>query len=76
MSNPIMVADPFAPSFEDVATPQQQLQRAVEEATVAAVLPFKREKEFVNRDHVAMQRFIWGEREDDRHPVELPTTGA
>lgn len=76
MSNPINVADPFRPGHEDVATPQQQLQRAVEDATVAAVMPFEREKQFVNRDHVAMQRHIWGESEDHKHPVEIPTTGA
>jgi len=75
MSNPINVADPFAPS-SDVPTTQQQIQRAVEEATVASVLPFEREKQLVNRDHIAVQRHIWGLRDDERYPVELPTTGA
>lgn len=76
MSNPIQVPDLFATGIEDVPTEQEQLRRAVEDATFAAVLPFEAEKQFVNRDHVAIQRAIWGEREDDKHPVELPTTGA
>ena len=71
-----MVADPFALANEDMPTEQEQLRRAVEEATVLAVLPFEAEKQFVDRDHVAMQRHIWGERELERHPEELPTTGA
>jgi hypothetical protein len=75
MANPIMVPDPFAPSNQDVPTAQQQLQRAVEEATVAAVMPFEREKQLVNRDHVAMQRKLWGLQDDHFRPLEISTDG-
>lgn len=76
MSHPVTVADPFALTLEDVATEQQQLRLAVEEATIAAVLPFENEKQLVNRDHNDWQKTLWGERDDHKYPVEILTTGA
>jgi len=74
--NPIVVPDPFALANEDVSTEQGRIRNAVELQSVAAVMLFEREKHAVNRDHVHMQARIWGRREGENYPVELPTTGA
>ena len=71
----IPVPDLFASGIDDVPTAQEQQSRAVEQATVAAAMPFEAEKQLVNRDHVSMQRHIWGLEDDHMRPVEVGDDG-
>ena len=76
MSQPIQVPDLFATGLDDVPTEQERVRRVVEDLTFASVQQQEREAAIVTADHVAMQARVWGLRDDQYHPVEIPTSGA
>ena len=72
----LLPGNPFDIDPGELPNDQLSAKLLAEQLTAAAVLPFELEKQLVNRDHNDMQRHIWGESEDHKYPVELPTDGA
>jgi hypothetical protein len=71
----LLPGNPFDIDQGELPSNQLSAKLLAEQLTAAAVMPFEAEKQFVNRDHVAMQRHIWGLRDDHGRPIELSTDG-
>ena len=71
----LLPGNPFDIDPGELPNDQLSAKLRAEAATALEVIPFEREKQFVNRDHVAIQRYIWGLRDDHMRPLEISTDG-
>ena len=77
MSEPqLLPGNPFDIDPGELPNDQLSAKLRAEAVTALEVMPFEAEKQFVNRDHNDLQRHNWGESEDHKYPVEIPTTGV